>query len=100
MLVCSITATAPRAVGFLLVPPAVNRLLRNWECPSGLYPLTAAALRLFQHMSQDLLKNAVCTDFHGCFAKFDVNGDGSISHEEFDQVRGPEWVGVGVGVGV
>jgi Ca2+-binding EF-hand superfamily protein len=51
-------------------------------------------------MSQDLLKNAVCTDFHGCFAKFDVNGDGSISHEEFDQVRGPEWVGVGVWVGV
>ena len=65
----------------------MTRLLRSWECTSGLYPLTLAALRLFQLLADDLLKNAVCTDFHSCFAKFDVNGDGQISHEEFAQVQ-------------
>jgi hypothetical protein len=65
--------------------PPVHHLLRNWECPAGVYPLTLASLRLFQHLTEDMLKNAVCTDFHACFAKFDVNGDGTISHEEFDQ---------------
>jgi hypothetical protein len=66
---------------------AVSNILRTSECVTGFYPCTLAALRLFLLLTDELHKGIVCTDFHSSFARFDIDGDGHITRDEFDKVR-------------
>ncbi len=85
--VCARTAVRIQAVHWYapcLI--AAYTLMRSFESTLKQYAVTLACLRLIDCISSALLSRRVFMDLHDAFSRFDENGDGSISREEFKQV--------------
>jgi EF hand len=65
---------------------AAHGVIRLVDSTSGLYAFSLCVLRLVHRLVEVLLSRCVFMDLHGSFARFDENGDGSISREELKQV--------------
>ena len=61
----------------------LDSVLRNTECPCGMYPATLAGLRLVHGIMTHVVRRRIILDIRDIFNALDEDGNDSVSHEEF-----------------